>query len=95
MVQMQKKALEIKDFAIFGPICETNQGRDPLDKGFANTQRTQAMKLGICPVFVVMNDDYLQSMNWEVMVDQTSDKAIGRFNKLDRTEVNDLFRGKI
>ena len=53
------------------------------------------MKLGICPAFVVMNDDYLQSMNWEVMVDQTSDKAIGRFNKLDRTEVNDLFRGKI
>lgn len=36
MVQQQKKAIEISNFAIFGPIAETNQGRDPLDKGFAN-----------------------------------------------------------
>jgi hypothetical protein len=34
-------------------------------------------------------------MNWEVALDQTSDKAVGRFNKLDRTEVNDLFMNKI
>jgi len=34
-------------------------------------------------------------MNWEVALDQTSEKAVGRFNKLDRTEVNDLFRNKI
>ena len=53
------------------------------------------MKLGMCPVFVVMNDDYLNQMEWEVALDQTSDKAVGRFNKLDRTEVNDLFRNKI
>lgn len=93
MVQQQKKALEIRDFGIFGPIFEGNQGRDPLDKGFANTQKR--IKLGICPVFVVINDDYLNQMNWEVALDQTSDKAVGRFNKLDRTEVNDLFKNKV
>ena len=94
-VQSQRKALEIKDFAIFGPISETNQGRDPLDKGFANNQRITAKQLGVCPCFVVINDDYLNQMNWEVALDQTSEKAVGRFNKLDRTEVNDLFRNKI
>ena len=59
MVQQQKKAIEIQGFAIFGPIFEENQGRDPLDKGFANQQRMAAMKLGLCPVFVVINDDFL------------------------------------
>lgn len=95
MVQEQKKALEIANFGIFGPISETNQGRDPLDKGAANTQRAAALKLGICPVFVVVNDELLNQMNWEVSLDQTSEKAVGRFNKHDRTEVNDLFRNKI
>ena len=95
MVQQQKKAIEIQNFAIFGPIYESNQGRDPLDKGFANTQRMQAMKLGICPVFVVISDDFLNQMNWEVALDQTSEKAVGRFNKLDKAEVNDLFKNKI
>jgi len=95
MVQQQKKAVEINNFAIFGPISETNQGRDPLDKGYANTQRLAAMKLGICPVFVVINDEFLNQMNWEVSLDQTSEKAVGRFNKHDRTEVNDLFRNRI
>lgn len=95
MVQQQKKALEINNFAIFGPISETNQGRDPLDKGFANNQRTAAKKMGMSPVFVVINDDYLNQMNWEVALDQSSEKAVGRFNKHDRTEVNDLFRNKI
>lgn len=96
MIQQQRKAIEIPNFAIFGPISETNQGRNPLDKGFANTQRrAEAIKLGICPVFVVVNDDYLNQMNWEVALDQTSEKAVGRFNKLDKTEVIDLFRNKI
>ena len=95
MVQQQKKALEINNFAIFGPISETNQGRDPLDKGYANNQRTAAAKLGMVPVFVVINDEFLNHMNWEVSLDQTSEKAVGRFNKHDRTEVNDLFRSKI
>lgn len=95
MVQQQKKALEINNFAIFGPISETNQGRDPLDKGFANNQRTAAKKLGMAPVFVVINDDFLNQMNWEVALDQSSEKAVGRFNKHDRSEVNDLFRNKI
>ena len=49
----------------------------------------------MCPVFVVMNDDYLNQMDWEVALDQTSDKAVGRYNKLDKGEVNDLFRNKI
>ncbi len=34
-------------------------------------------------------------MDWEVALDQSSEKAVGRFNKLDRSEVNDLFRNKI
>jgi len=34
-------------------------------------------------------------MNWEVALDQSSEKAVGRFNKHDRTEVNDLFCNKI
>ena len=95
MVQNQRKAIEISNFAILGPIFEGNQGRDPLDKGFANTQRMQASQLGLCPVFLVINDDFLNQMNWEVALDQTSDKAVGRFNKHDKTEVNDLFMNKI
>ena len=39
MVQHQKRAVEIQNFAIFGPIFEANQGRDPLDKGFVNQTR--------------------------------------------------------
>lgn len=95
MVQGQRKAIEISNFGIFGPIFDNNQGRDPLDKGFANTQRTRAVKLGLHPVFLVINDDYLNSMNWEVALDQNSEKAVGRFNKQDRSEVNDLFMNKI
>ena len=94
MVQQQKKSLEIQNFGIFGPIFEHTQGRDPNDKGFANTTRL-ATKLGMSPVFVVINDDFLAQMNWEVALDQNSDKAVGRFNKMDRAEVNDLFRNKI
>ena len=44
---------------------------------------------------MVINDDFLNFMNWEVALDQTSEKAIGRFNKLDRSEVNDLFVNRI
>ena len=46
-------------------------------------------------MFVVINDDWLNQMNWEVALDQNSEKAVGRFNKHDRSEVNDLFRNKI
>ena len=53
------------------------------------------MKLGICPVFAVINDEFLNTMNWEVALDQTSEKAVGRFNKHDKSEVNDLFKNKI
>lgn len=34
-------------------------------------------------------------MNWEVTIDNTSDKAVGSFDNYDRTEVNDLFKHKI
>ncbi len=54
-----------------------------------------AKNLGISPCFVVINDDFLNAMNWEVALDQSSEKAVGRFNKMDRVEVNDLFRNKI
>lgn len=95
LVQHQKKAIEIPNFAIFGPIADSNQGRDPLDKGYAGQQARQAKALGISPVFVVINDDFLNQMNWEVALDQSSEKAVGRFNKLDKAEVNDLFKNRI
>jgi len=95
MVQGQRKALEIQNFAILGPIAEEFAGRDPNDKGYANTQRMAALKLGMSPVFVVLNDDFLSQMNWELKVDQTSDKAVGRFDKNDRVEVNELFKNKV
>ena len=94
IVQSQKKAIEIKDFAIFGPIFDKGQGnRDPNDKG--PKQRNQADRLGLHPVFVVVNDDFLASMDWQVAIDQSSEKAVGRFNKFERAEVNDLFMNKI
>lgn len=43
------------------------------------------------PVFVVINDDFLNAMDWQVAIDTTSVKAVGRFNKFERQEVNDLF----
>ena len=43
------------------------------------------------PVFVVINDDFLNAMDWQVAIDTTSIKAVGRFNKFERQEVNDLF----
>lgn len=94
MVQVQRRAIEIQNFAIFGPIFDSLQGRDPLDKGVQN-KRAAAAKLGLNPVFVVVNDEFLNQMNWEVALDQTSEKAVGRFNKVDRSEVNDLFLHKI
>ena len=44
---------------------------------------------------MVINDDFLNQMNWEVALDQSSEKAVGRFNKLDKAEVNDLFKNRI
>ena len=95
IVQQQKKAIEIANFAIFGPIAESNQGRDPLEKGYVSQQARQAKQLGMSPVFVVISDDFLNQMNWEVALDQSSEKAVGRFNKLDKAEVNDLFKNRI
>ena len=95
LVQQQRKAIEIANFAIFGPIADSNQGRDPLDKGYGGQQARQAKALGMSPVFVVINDDFLNQMNWEVALDQSSEKAVGRFNKLDKAEVNDLFKNRI
>lgn len=94
IVQSQRKAIEIKDFAIFGPIFDKGQGtRDPNEKGIK--PRSQADRLGMHPVFVVVNDDFLAGMDWQVAIDQSSEKAVGRFNKFERAEVNDLFMNKI
>ena len=91
---MQKKSIEIKDFAIFGPIFDKAAGtRDPNDKGIKN--KGVIDRLGLHPVFVVINDDFLQQMDWQVAIDQNTDKAVGRFNKFERAEVNELFMNKI
>ena len=34
-------------------------------------------------------------MNWEVAIDQNTEKAVGRFNKFERAEVNELFINKV
>ena len=94
LVQTQKKALEIKDFAIFGPIFDKSQGvRNPCEKGIKSSSAQD--KLGLHPVFVVVNDDFLAAMNWEVAIDQNTEKAVGRFNKFERAEVNELFMNKV
>jgi len=80
----------VPGFAIFGPILDKNQGtRDPNDKGVKS--RMAALKLGIVPVFVVLNDDFVDKVSNYVQLDQTSDKAVGRYDKHDRVEVNELF----
>lgn len=69
IVQSQKKSIEIKDFAIFGPIFDKASGvRDPNDKGIKS--KSAAERLGLHPVFVVINDDLLASMDWQVSIDQ-------------------------
>ena len=94
IVQVQKKSIEIKDFAIFGPIFDKAAGtRDPNDKGIKN--KNVIDRLGLHPVFVVINDDFLSQMDWQVAIDQNTDKAVGRFNKFERAEVNELFMNKI
>ena len=67
--------------------------RNPNDKGIKNRQA--ADRLGLHPVFVVINDDFLASMDWEVAIDQNTEKAVGRFNKFERAEVNELFMNKV
>lgn len=69
IVQMQGKAVEIPEFGVFGPIKKPdNLGRNPLEKGYA--QRANNLnRLGITPVFLVINDDLLNAMNWQVAVD--------------------------
>lgn len=94
IVQSQKKSIEIKDFAIFGPIFDKAQGvRNPNEKGVKNMQA--ADRLGLHPVFVVINDDFLNQMDWQIGIDQNTEKAVGRFNKFERSEVNELFMNKI
>lgn len=94
IVQKQQRAIELPGFGIFGPIFEKHQGtRDPMDKGVK--QRLAAVKLGIVPVFLVLNDDWINTLNDQVSLDQVSEKAVGRFDRYDRSEVNELFRNKV
>ena len=64
-----------------------------MDKGVKN--KLAAIKLGIVPVFVVFNDDFIETMGEQVKLDQVSERAVGRFDKFDRSEVNELFMKKI
>ena len=67
--------------------------RDPNDKGVKS--KSAADRLGLHPVFVVINDDFLGQMDWQVAIDQNTEKAVGRFNKFERAEVNELFMNKV
>ena len=64
-MQIQRKAIEIRDFAIFGPILEKGQeSRNPNDKGVKSRQTID--KTAIHPVFVVLNEDFLVTDGWDV-----------------------------
>ena len=64
-----------------------------MDKGPKN--RPTAVKLGMVPVFVVFNDDFIEKMGENVKLDQASERAVGRFDKFDRSEVNELFMNRV
>ena len=67
-VQIQKKAIEIRDFAIFGPIFEKGQiPRNPNEKGVRLSQTLDRSKIN--PVFVVLNEDFLTASDWNVSID--------------------------
>lgn len=57
--------------------------RDPLVKGLVKPSNNYISS----PVFLVIDDDFLNEMNWEVALDTTSVKAVGRYNKHDKSEV--------
>ena len=63
--------------------------RDPLVKGPVKPSSSYSYLPS--PVFLVVNDDFLNEMHWEVAVDTTSVKAVGRYNKHDKSEVHELF----
>ena len=42
-----------------------------------------------------MNEDFLTASDWQVTLDQSSEKAVGRFNKFERAEVNELFNNSV
>jgi hypothetical protein len=61
IVQGQQKAIEIPNFAIFGPVFDKfAKLSNPLDKG--PLKRPQSLCQN--PVFVVINDDFLNLMEW-------------------------------
>jgi hypothetical protein len=77
IVQSRQQALEIPNFAIFGPVLDKfAKLPNPMDKGEPKPDLTLGK-----PVFVVINDDFLNSMDWKVAVDTASVRAVGRFNK--------------
>lgn len=63
VVSYKQIALEIPGFAIFGPIIE-KKGRDPMDKGLKNSNVMMPQ-----PVFVVINDDWLDALGEHVQCD--------------------------
>jgi len=90
IVQGQQRAVDVPNFAIFGPVLDKfSRLKDPLNKG--PKRKAAAAQLGLNPVFVVVNDDFLNMMDWQVAVDSSTNKAVGRFNKFDKSEVAELF----
>jgi len=60
IVQGRQKAVEIPNFAIFGPVLDKfSKLKSPLDKGPLK-ERIDLQT----PVFVVINDDFLNSTDW-------------------------------
>lgn len=88
-MQGHQKAIEIPNFAVFGPVLDKfAKLNNPLEKGYC---KQPVDNLCWTPVFVVINDDFLNSMDWKVAVDTASVKAVGTFNKFERSELEELF----
>jgi hypothetical protein len=87
LVQCQQRAVEVQGLGIFSPVFASPKLRDPLNKGPVKPVSQFLPN----PVFFVMDDDLLNEMNWEVAVDTTTIKAVGRYNKNDKSEVLELF----
>lgn len=97
IVQQQRKAIEIPNFAIFGPLLEQlGYMRDPLDKGhhYKHREMTAGKAYAgsiISPVLAVLDSNFIAGLNGNLTVDQSSDKAVGQYNRNDKKDVIELF----
>lgn len=90
----QKKAIEIPNLAILGPLIDKCQGlRDPLEKGYI--QKKPLIDDLLTPILAVISDEFIDLAQGKLSIDTTSEKAVGRYNRHDKIEVQEVFNGQI